>query len=56
MIRQELLGDQIACILNVCMPVWQRDRKAWNFYTKPGPGLGIWGSEDGGDNWKLLTE
>lgn len=38
--------------LYACM--WQRDRKAWNF-TEAGSGSGIWGSEDGGDNWKLLT-
>lgn len=33
---------------------WERDRKAWNF-TESGSGSGIYKSNDGGENWQLIT-
>ena len=33
---------------------WEKDRKAWNFKGN-GQHSGIYKSDDGGDNWKLLT-
>jgi len=34
--------------------MWHRQRRAWNF-VEAGPGTGIYKSEDGGDNWKLVS-
>lgn len=34
--------------------MWERTRRAWDF-TESGPGSGIYKSEDGGENWTLLT-
>jgi photosystem II stability/assembly factor-like uncharacterized protein len=33
---------------------WERTRRSWNF-TESGVGSGIYKSEDGGENWMLLT-
>lgn len=34
--------------------MWERTRRAWKF-TESGPGSGIYRSDDGGDNWTLIT-
>ncbi len=34
--------------------IWDRQRRAWNL-VESGAGSGIYKSEDGGENWKLLT-
>lgn len=34
--------------------MWHRERRAWNF-VESGPGSGIYKSEDGGENWKLIS-
>ncbi len=33
---------------------WERERRAWNF-VEAGEGSGIYRSNDGGDNWTLMT-
>ena len=33
---------------------WQRERRSWNF-VEAGEGSGIYRSEDGGENWTLMT-
>ena len=33
---------------------WERTRRAWDF-VESGPGSGIYRSEDGGENWNILT-
>ena len=33
---------------------WHRERRAWNF-VEGGAGSGIWRTDDGGENWELLS-